>query len=78
MKANHELRQEIKNADIRHWQIAEKLNMHESVFTRLLRKPISPEWGIKIRNAMAEILAEQDQAMLSLVEGIMREKGVLV
>lgn len=39
------------------WQVADKIGMQDSNFSRRLRKPFSEQEVIKIKNAVAELKA---------------------
>ena len=39
-KANQDIRDAINEAGVRHWQVAEKMLMSESVFCRMLRREL--------------------------------------
>lgn len=39
------------------WQVADKIGMHDSNFSRRLRKPFSDQEVAKIKNAVAELKA---------------------
>lgn len=52
---NIEIRAEIASAGLRLWQVADALGMHDSNFSRLLRKKLSPENLARIRAAVAAL-----------------------
>ena len=43
MTKNQDVRQKINDAGVKLWQVADKLNIHDSNFSRLLRKELSPQ-----------------------------------
>lgn len=49
-KANEDIRQEIKNAGMCLWQVAESLGITDSTFSRKLRKELSNDEKAFIRN----------------------------
>lgn len=49
-KANEDIRQEIKNAGMCLWQVAESLGITDSTFSRKLRKELSNDEKAIIRN----------------------------
>ncbi len=57
--ANFELKQMLKREKIPYWQIAEKLNVHESTIIRWLRIELSPEQRFNIIRAAYSITQER-------------------
>lgn len=57
-KANAEIRKKIYEAGFVQWQIAEKLNMQEYAFTKLLRHEVSAEEREIILHAIEELKQE--------------------
>ncbi|MDE6729261.1 MAG: hypothetical protein K2J71_00595 [Oscillospiraceae bacterium] len=55
-----EMKALIHNAGVKCWQVAEALGMHDSNFSRRLRKPFSKEETAKI-NAIIEDLVEMQE-----------------
>lgn len=64
---NKKLLELLRRENIRHWQIAEVIGMHESAFSRWFRKELSQEQRVQVLSAVEEIklkrLEEQKQAM---------------
>ena len=52
---NTDIRAEIMNSGIKHWQIAEKLGIHEGHFSRKLRHELPDEDKEKIRAIIKEL-----------------------
>ena len=55
---NSDIRQEIKSAGLRLWQIAEALGMQDSNFSRRLRHELSEAKKAKIREIIADLSKE--------------------
>lgn len=55
---NSDIRQEIKSAGLRLWQIAEALGMQDSNFSRRLRHELSEAEKTKIRKIIAVLSKE--------------------
>ena len=55
---NSDLRQEIKSAGLRLWQIAEALGLQDSNFSRRLRHELSEAEKAKIREIIADLSKE--------------------
>ena len=55
---NSDIRQEIKSAGLRLWQIAEALGMQDSNFSRRLRHELSEAEKVKIREIIADLSKE--------------------
>lgn len=62
-KTNQDIRDILLKKRIYQWEIAAKLGLHDSNFTRLLRKPLTEETKIKIFAAIDKIEAERMQEM---------------
>lgn len=52
---NTDIRAEIMNSGIKHWQIAEKLGIHEGNFSRKLRHELPDDDKEKIRTIIKEL-----------------------
>lgn len=55
---NSDIRQEIKSAGLRLWQIAEALGLQDSNFSRRLRHELSEAEKEKIREIIADLSKE--------------------
>lgn len=58
MQTNMEIRQEAAGAGVKLWQIADKLGITDSCFSRKLRKEFTNEEKEKIRAIIAELAKE--------------------
>lgn len=56
---NIDIRQAIEKADIKYWQVAEKLNLNDGNFSRKLRREFPPEEKDKIFKIIEEIKKER-------------------
>lgn len=56
--ANMDIRNEIEQAGVLKWQIAERLGMTDSRFSVKLRREFSPEVKAKIRIIISELVRE--------------------
>ena len=52
---NEDIRQEVKNANLKLWQIAERLGIRDTEFSKKLRKELSNEEKEKIRQAIKSL-----------------------
>jgi len=57
---NNEIREEIKAANLRFWQVAEKFGLNDGNFSRKLRHELSDADKMKIRAIIAELNEEAD------------------
>lgn len=57
---NNDIRVMARNHGIRLWQIANKLNMQDSNFSKMLRKELPSEKKEQIQNIIIEIVKERD------------------
>lgn len=58
MVRNRELRKKAKMSGVKLWQIAEKLNLTDGNFSRLLRKELSEEKKNQILSIITELKSE--------------------
>jgi hypothetical protein len=56
---NIDIRQAIEKADIKYWQVAEKLNLNDGNFSRKLRREFPPEEKDKIFKIIEELKNER-------------------
>lgn len=54
------IRQAAKDANVRLWQIAERLNIADTTFSRKLRHELTPDDKSKVYAIIAQIAAEQE------------------
>ncbi len=55
---NADIREEVKNAGLKLWQIADKLGITDASFSRKLRKELNAEEKARIRAIIAELKGE--------------------
>ena len=55
---NNEIREEIKAANLRFWQVAEKFGLNDGNFSRRLRHELSDADKTKIREIIAHLSKE--------------------
>lgn len=64
----------MKNIDVRNyasslgvklWEIAEKLNIHDSNFSRILRKELTQEKKEELKNVIDEIAKERIEVLIN-------------
>lgn len=60
MKKNEELRTSIKDADLKMWQVADKLNLNDGNFSRKLRKEFSETEKKKVYEVIQTLLKERE------------------
>lgn len=58
---NSDIRQEAQKANVKLWQIAEKLDVTDSTFSKMLRKELSAEQKQKIFTIIATIEKEDSK-----------------
>lgn len=57
---NNDIRKMARNQDVRLWQIADKLNMQDSNFSKMLRKELPSEKKEHIYKIINEIAKERE------------------
>lgn len=60
MFRNEKIREEIKQAGLMYWQVAEKLNVNDGNFSRKLRKEFSEAEKDQVRNIIKELIKERE------------------
>ena len=58
---NNEIREEIKAANLRFWQVAEKFGLNDGNFSRRLRHELSDADKTKIREIIADLSKEAQE-----------------
>lgn len=54
-KANADIYEIVRNRDLRLWWVAYELNMQDSNFARMMRKPLTPERRGKVLEAIEKL-----------------------
>ncbi len=57
---NQDIKEAIREADLKFWQIADKLGLNDGNFSRKLRKELPEEEKAKIRAIIAELSEHQE------------------
>ena len=57
---NQDIKDEIRQAGLKFWMIAEKLGCNDGNFSRKLRRELPDEKKAKIRNIIAQLKSEQE------------------
>ncbi|MEA4805228.1 hypothetical protein [Acetobacterium wieringae] len=58
--SNKDIRSALKESQIRHWQMADFLGIHENTFVRHLRKELPEEEKQKIYSAIEELKQQKE------------------
>lgn len=53
--ANNDIKTFAKENGVKHWEIADKLNMHDSNFSKMLRHELPEDEKEKIRSVIKEL-----------------------
>lgn len=61
MKANQEIRDRILMNRLRHWEVAEELNLSDSRFSVWLRTPLREDRQKRVELAIDELLLERQR-----------------
>lgn len=67
MKKNNDIRELAKRNGICLWQIADKLNMQDSNFSRMLRTELTSEKKMKIVKIIKELSENQKQELDDII-----------
>lgn len=67
MKKNNDIRELAKRNGICLWQIADKLNMQDSNFSRMLRTELTSEKKMKIVKIIKELSEKQKQELDDII-----------
>lgn len=60
MRANNEIRETAKKANVKHWEIAARLGVSEQTFVRWMRSPLANEKEKAILDAINELAKEKE------------------
>lgn len=60
---NHDIRSYAKERGVKLWQIADKLGMQDSNFSKKLRHQLTEDEENEIRNLIDELVAERDEVI---------------
>ncbi len=58
LETNKDIKKSVKEANLKLWQIAEKLNINDGNFSRKLRQELSNEEKLKIKSIIDELSNE--------------------
>lgn len=61
MKQNQEIRQTIKDAGLRHWQVADALGISESKLSKMFRYPLTDQQKQAVERAIKTIEGLQNE-----------------
>lgn len=59
LKANQDIRERAKDKGVFLWQIAAELGMHDSNYSRLLRKELSPDQKAQVFGIIEKLAREK-------------------
>ena len=54
--SNHEIKEAIRKADLKQWEVAEKYGLHEGNFSRLLRRELTRTEKEKIHQIIKDLM----------------------
>ena len=69
-KANSDIREAMKTAGIRQWQVAHELKIHEVTLVQKLRFELSPEERAKVFAAVEQVKAKEEFKKLSYKQAL--------
>lgn len=59
---NQDIREEIAKENLKLWQIAERYGCSDGNFSRKLRREFTPEQKTKVRQIIADLVKEREEA----------------
>lgn len=59
---NLDIREEVKAANLKLWQIAEGFGCNDVTFCKKLRREFTPEQKAKVRQIIADLVKEREEA----------------
>ena len=71
---NYEIREEMKSRGVRQWQVAECMNISESVLSRMMRHELDPNTAQDVRTAIDKVVATSAQAKADYPRSVIVEK----
>lgn len=71
---NYEIREEMKSRGVRQWQVAECMNISESVLSRMMRHELDPDTAQDVRAAIDKVVANSARAKAGYPQAVIVEK----
>ena len=71
---NQEIRNEMKSRGVRQWQVAECMNISESVLSKMMRHELDPDTAQDVRAAIDKVVATSAGAKAGHSRSVIVEK----
>ena len=71
---NQEIRNEMKVRGVRQWQVAECMNISESVLSKMMRHELDPDTAQDVRVAIDKVVANSARAKAGYHRSVIVEK----
>ena len=71
---NQEIRNEMKSRGVRQWQVAECMNISESVLSKMMRHELDPDTAQEVRVAIDKVVADSARAKARCPRSVIVEK----
>lgn len=71
---NRDIKNEMKSRGVRQWQVAECMNISESVLSKMMRHELDPDTAQDVRAAIDKVVANSARAKAGYPRAVIVEK----
>lgn len=71
---NRDIKNEMKSRGVRQWQVAECMNISESVLSKMMRHELDPDTAQDVRAAIDKVVANSVRAKTGYPRAVIVEK----
>ena len=71
---NRDIKNEMKSRGVRQWQVAECMNISESVLSKMMRHELDPDTAQDVRAAIDKVVANSARAKAGYPRSVIVEK----
>lgn len=71
---NRDIKNEMKSRGVRQWQVAECMNISESVLSKMMRHELDPDTVQDVRVAIDKVVANSARAKAGYLRSVVVEK----
>lgn len=71
---NRAIKDEMKLRGVRQWQVAECMNISESLLSKMMRHELDPDTAMNVRAAIDKVVANSAQAKAGYSRSVVVEK----
>ncbi len=71
---NKEIREKMRACGVRQWQVAECMNISESLLSKMMRHELDPDMAQKVYAAISRVVENSARAKAAMTQGVVIEK----